>query len=126
MVVRGVRFAVLAASMAALATTTVNAAGDAAHGQELYAMRCIACHSLDENRVGPKHRGVYGRRAGRTENYEYSAALRRATIVWDEKTLDRWLSDPDKLVPGQKMGYQVPDAVDRQDLIAFLKRESSK
>src|SRR5262245_57530341 len=126
MVVRGVRFAVFAASMAALATASVNAAGDAAHGEELYAMRCIACHSLDENRVGPKHRGVYGRRAGRAENYEYSAALRRATIVWDEKTLDRWLSDPEKLIPGQKMGYQVPDAVDRQDLIAFLKRESSK
>jgi len=118
--------AALAGSMAALAAASANAAGDAAHGQQLYAVRCVACHSLDENRVGPKHRGVYGRQAGRAEHYEYSAALRRATIVWDDKTLDRWLADPEKLIPGQKMGYQVPQAADREDLIAFLKRESSK
>ena len=121
-----IRSVALAGSIAAVAAASANAAGDAAHGQQLYAARCIACHSLDENRVGPKHRGVYGRKAGRAENYDYSAALSRAKIVWDDKTLDRWLADPEKLVPGQKMGYQVPEAVDREDLIAFLKRESAK
>ena len=44
--------------------------------------------------------------------------------VWNEKTLDAWLADPEKAVPGQKMGYQVPEANDRADLIAYLRRES--
>ena len=115
-----------AGGIAAIAAASANAAGDAAHGQQLYTARCIACHSLDENRVGPKHRGVYGRKAGRAESYDYSPALRQTTIVWNDTTLDRWLADPEKLIPGQKMGYQVPEAADREDLIAFLKRESAQ
>ena len=100
------------------------AMGDAAAGEALYESRCIACHSLDANRVGPMHRGVYGRKSGTVNGYDYSRSLKRAAIVWDEKSLDRWLTDPEKLVPGQKMNYQVPDAKDRENLIAFLKRES--
>lgn len=61
-------------------------AGDGAHGQLLYAQRCSACHSLDANRVGPMHRGVFGRRAGSVSGYAYSPALQYATIVWNEKT----------------------------------------
>jgi len=49
--------------MLALGGGTVRAAGDAAHGKEIYDTRCSACHSLDANRVGPMHRGVYGRKA---------------------------------------------------------------
>ena len=99
--------------------------GDAARGEQLYPLRCGACHSLDANRVGPMHRGVFGRKAGTVKDYDYSAALKTATTVWTEQTLDRWLADPEKLIPGQRMGYQVPDASDRADLIAYLERESS-
>ena len=51
---------------AALVVWPLNAfaAGDAAHGQQIYESRCIACHSPDANRVGPMHRGVFGRKAG--------------------------------------------------------------
>ena len=98
--------------------------GDGERGKTLYESRCGACHSLEANRVGPLHRGVFGRRAGSVKDYDYSAALRNAKIVWSEATLDAWLADPEKAVPGQKMGYQVPGAQDRADLIAYLKRES--
>jgi cytochrome c len=100
--------------------------GDAQRGRELYESRCIACHSLDASRVGPQHRGVFGRRAGAVKDYDYSPALKNAGLTWNERTLDAWLTDPEKAVPGQKMGYRVEDGKDRADLIAYLRRESTK
>jgi cytochrome c len=102
----------------------VLAAGDDVRGQQLYERRCIACHSVDQNRVGPAHQGVYGRKAGGAPNYDYSAALRASKVVWDQATLDRWLTDPQATIPGQKMGYSVADARDRADLIAYLRKVS--
>lgn len=102
------------------------AAGDATRGRQLYESRCIACHSMDENRAGPAHKGVFGRRAGLAKGYDYSPAVKASRIVWNEKTLDRWLADPEKLIPGQKMGFSVPDAKDRADLIEYLKQASRK
>lgn len=97
-------------------------AGDAERGAAIYESRCGACHSLDHNRVGPRHRGVFGRTAGSVPGYAYSEALRRSAIVWDEDTLDRWLTNPQQLIPGQKMGFRLSDAGDRADIIAFLRR----
>ncbi len=96
------------------------AAGDAARGQTLYQSRCTACHSLDYNGVGPAHRGLWGRKAGSAPGFAYSAALKASNIVWREGTLQQWLADPEKFVPGQKMGVSVIDAVDRADLVAYL------
>jgi cytochrome c len=97
------------------------AGGDPENGKLLYSSRCIACHSVDVNLAGPAHRGVFGRKAGSAVGYDYSAALKKSKVVWNEKTLNRWLSDPEKFIPGQKMGYSVSDAKDREDLIAYLK-----
>jgi len=110
----------------ALVTPAAWADGDAARGAQLYNSRCIACHSPDANRVGPAHRGVYGRKAGGVADFSYSSALRGAKLTWTDKTLDKWLTDPESLLPGQTMGYQVPDATDRSDLIAYLKQISQK
>jgi len=96
-------------------------AGDRERGKQLYESRCIACHSIDDNRAGPAHRGVFGRKAGSAPGFDYSPALRASKLVWNEKTLNRWLADPEKLIPGQKMGFTVPEAKDRADLIEFLK-----
>ena len=103
------------------ATGGAFAAGDGMHGQELYASRCTGCHSVDRNRIGPAHQGVYGRRAGRVADYDYSPALKASKLVWSDKTLDAWLANPQRLIPGQKMGYSVTDAADRADLIAYLR-----
>ena len=104
----------------------VSAAGDAVQGKLLYESRCVACHSVDENRVGPAHNGVFGRKAGSVPGYPYSAAVNASNIIWTEKNLDLWLANPERLVPGQKMGYSVTDAQDRADLIAFLKAISAQ
>ena len=99
------------------------AAGDAAHGAKVY-QDCMLCHSLDKNEVGPRHRGVFGRKAGSLADYDYSAALKASSIVWNEATLDKWLTDPQALVPGTKMTFSVDDAQDRADIIAFLKEKA--
>lgn len=107
--------------LALAAALPAASAGDAARGKDLYDTVCAMCHSPDKNGVGPAHRGVFGRLAGRAAGYDYSSALAGSKIVWGEATLDRWLQDPEKLVPGQKMGISVSEAAERQDLIAYLK-----
>jgi cytochrome c len=98
------------------------ASGDVDAGLALYQTRCTACHSLDYNGVGPAHRGVFGRQAAQAPGFAYSDALKASHLVWDEASLDRWLADPEKLVPGQRMGVSVPEAAARQDLIAYLRQ----
>ena len=95
-------------------------ATDATRGNELYESRCAGCHSLDQDRVGPRHRGLIGRKAGAVSGFKYSPALRASRIVWSPRTLDAWLTNPERLVPGQRMNYSVPDAADRAALIAYL------
>jgi cytochrome c len=95
-------------------------ATDATRGKELYEARCAGCHSLDQDRIGPRHRGLIGRKAGAVSGFEYSPALRASRIVWSPRTLDAWLTNPERLVPGQRMNYSVADAADRAALIAYL------
>ena len=95
--------------------------GDAVRGKDLY-QACSACHSVDENDLGPKHRGVFGRRAGSVGDYSYSAALKASGLTWDRSTLDRWLANPSELVPGTKMYFQIKDAQGRADVIAYLEQ----
>lgn len=84
--------------------------------------RCAACHALESDRTGPRHCGLFGRRAGSVPGFSYSPAMRRAGFVWNEKTLDRFLRSPVTAVPGTSMGYDgVKDDAERQDLIVFLR-----
>jgi cytochrome c len=101
------------------APVTAPLRGDPAHGKTLY-QACQACHSIDDNDLGPKHRGVVGRRAGSVADYNYSVALRNSGLSWDPTTLDRWLSNPSDLVPGTKMYFKIDDAQSRADIIAYL------
>lgn len=116
-------FAVLPAqanSALPMQTGTVQLQGDALRGKVLYEARCSACHSAGENRVGPLHAGVLGRKAGGVKDYDYSDALRQSRVVWSRVTLQQWLTDPEKLIPGQKMGYRLEQAQDRADIAWFL------
>jgi cytochrome c len=100
--------------------------GDPAKGREIYG-RCEGCHSIEANRVGPRHAGLFGRKAGSLTDFEYSDALKKSGIVWNEKTLDTWLKDPNAMVPGNIMAVSlVPDPKDRADVIAFLKTAGAK
>lgn len=110
---------VLAAALLLLALPA-QAGGDALRGQDSYEARCGGCHSVAADRIGPRHAGVLGRRAGSVAGFAYSDALRRSGITWDAASLERWLADPEALVPGQRMGYRLADAQARADIVAYL------
>jgi cytochrome c len=109
-------------AVTALAQAPTFAAGDAMHGGQLYQAKCAACHSIAYNGVGPAHNKLFGRKAGSLPDYNYSPALQASNVVWNEKTLDKWLANPQKLIPGQKMGFQVASPQERANLIAYLKQ----
>ena len=97
------------------------AAGDPKAGEAIY-LRCAACHALAYDRTGPRHCGLFGRRAGTASGFDYSDAMRKSRIVWDDATLDRFLADPLRTVPGTTMGYAgIQDPRERADLVAYLK-----
>ena len=89
-------------------------------GAALYAAHCSSCHSIDQHGEGPAHQGVVGRRAGALKDFDYSPALRASKILWTRATLKAWLTDPEALIPGQGMDYQLDDAQDREDVVAYL------
>jgi cytochrome c len=122
---RAITVMALAMMLAVGHLTPSFASGDAAHGATIY-RECMICHSLDKNGIGPRHRGVFGRKAGSVQDYDYSAALKAADIVWNETTLDQWLTNPQTLVPGTKMMFSVSNAQDRADVIEFLKEKAGK
>ena len=95
--------------------------GDAEQGKALFEKRCTGCHSLDQDKEGPRLRSVYGRKAGTVASFEYSDALKNAHIVWGDATLDKWLTDTDALIPSNDMAFHVPKPEERTDIIAFLR-----
>jgi cytochrome c len=90
-------------------------------GETLYQRRCGACHSLDQNRIGPMHRGVYGRKAGSVESFRYSPALRDLDVIWNSETLDAWLQNPTAFAPGTTMGFRLTNAEERRAIVAYLR-----
>src|SRR5215468_777980 len=107
-----------------LGASQTHAAGNVAQGQRLFGT-CAACHSLqpDQSMTGPSLAGVWNRKAGSLDSFSrYSPALKAANIVWNDKTLDDWITDPQHLVPGNEMTFAgIKDARQRADLLAFLK-----
>ena len=103
-----------------------NAAPDAIHGEQLFGERCAACHAMDSNKTGPMLGGVFGRKAGSAAGYHYSDALKSAAFLWSNDSLDQWLADPKKFVPGARMPVRVLDAPSRRDLVAYLQKVSQE
>ncbi len=100
--------------------------GDPVRGKEIFERRCTGCHALNQNREGPRLQGVYGRHSGEVAGFLYSPALKNAHIVWNDVTLAQWLSDPDRLIPGNNMDFHVAKPQERGDLISFLKQGAGK
>jgi cytochrome c len=97
-------------------------AGDAARGKAVYEKRCTGCHAMDADREGPRLAGVFGRKAGGVAGFAYSTRLKNSGLTWTDATLERWLSDPDVMVPDNNMSFSVPKAEERRDLITYLKQ----
>lgn len=91
-------------------------------GKALFEKRCGGCHGLDRDKEGPRLGGVYGRTAGTIESFQYSEALKNSRIKWTEETLDKWLTDTEKLVPNNDMTFHVEKTDERSEIIAYLKR----
>jgi cytochrome c len=98
----------------------------AIRGKAVFQTRCIGCHSLDRDDEGPRLKNVYGRSSGTVPGFPYSDALKLAHIVWNDKSLEKWLAEPDILVPGSGMPVYVTDAQERRDVIEYLKAISKK
>lgn len=124
--VRSLILALSAAGAIALAAGARAEPADALPGASLYRARCGTCHSLDANRIGPAHRGVFGRMAGTAPGYSYSPALKASGIIWNAANLDQWLRGPQKLVKGSKMYFVMQGASDRALIIEYLHAASAK
>jgi cytochrome c len=99
---------------------------DPEQGRALFDRRCTGCHALDGLKAGPPLRAVFGKSAGRNPQFPYSDALKNARVLWDEETLDRWLADPDALIPGNDMSFRLDSAAERAHIVAYLKQLGSK
>ena len=101
--------------------------GDAVAGRQVF-KKCQACHSLDAGKIilGPSLAGIVGRKSGAEPNFNYSPALKQAALTWDAATLDGYLMDPQKVVPGNRMPFPgLKTDHDRKDVIAFLAAPAS-
>ncbi|HLI20544.1 MAG TPA: c-type cytochrome [Stellaceae bacterium] len=109
----------VAASVGALASSA--AAADS--GADVFNNNCAVCHSTDPgtNKLGPSLAGIVGRKSASLGDYSYSPAMAKANVTWDKATLDKYLTDPQKMVPGTKMIFPgIKDAKDRKALIDYL------
>lgn len=97
---------------------------DAQRGAQAF-RACAACHTLEPGRnlTGPSLANLFGRKAGTVPGFlRYSDALQRSGVTWNEQTLDSWLRDPEKFIPGNDMTFPgIKDDKARRDLIAYLK-----
>ena len=106
-------------TLAATSTSTANPYS----GRQYFAANCAACHSTSRgiNGLGPSLAGVYGRRAGTAPGFAYSTALKSSNVIWSSQSLDSWLRKPTDNVHTTRMLISVPNANDRQNLIAYLR-----
>lgn len=101
--------------------------GDAQAGRQVY-RKCQACHSLEpgKNLVGPSLASIVGKKSASDPTYDYSSAMRAANLTWDVRTLDAYLLDPQKVVPGNKMPFPgLKTENERQNIVAYLVANSS-
>ena len=100
-------------------------AADNAGGEEAYNNACRTCHSVKpgDNRLGPSLSGIVGKKAGGESGYQYSPSLKDSGVTFDEATLDKFITNPDGVVPGNNMKPYtgISDAALRAKIIAFLK-----
>ena len=122
-VVTGIIIVIVIFSIA-IAIDIANAA-DPVNGKKVF-KKCVACHSLQEgkNKIGPSLYNLLDRKIGSVEGYKYSKAMKNSCVVWDEESLDKFLTKPRKFIPKTKMAFRgIKKKSLRDDLIAFLKQK---
>jgi len=119
--------AIMAINADALGQDTA-AKSASADNQLVFNNVCRTCHTLKEgdNRLGPNLHNIIGRKAGSVPDYNYSSAMKDSDLKWDRATLDRFIANPDQVVPGNRMKPYggLTSAEERAKIIAFLERGS--
>ena len=113
-------------AMTLLPVAAACADGDPVRGEARF-QECAACHKLDAgaNDVGPSLHGIFTRKAGELADFRFSPAMKRSGIVWTPETLEKYIADPQAMVPANRMPYAgMASASDRADLIAYLSKAS--
>jgi cytochrome c len=113
----------LTAAMAAALPQPIAAASPQPDGATVFRQRCQSCHTLTPGKaaIGPSLAGVVGRKAASTD-FKYSPALQHSGLTWKRDTLDRYLTAPNKLVPGTRMTVSLSDKAQRTALITYLEK----
>ena len=105
-------------------TVSIANTADPVKGKKVF-KKCVACHSLQEGKkkIGPSLYKLLGRKAGSVEGYKYSKAMKNSDVVWDEESLDKFLTKPRKFIPKTKMSFRgIKKKSLRDDLISFFKQ----
>lgn len=116
----GIAFVAFAAVL--LPIGAAYADGDAVKGAATF-RNCSICHNIkagEPNKIGPNLHGLFDRDAGKAPNFSYSSGLAAANFKWDDDKLDKWLTKPQDFIAGAKMPFNLPNAQDRANVIAYL------
>ena len=106
-------------------TVSIANTADLVKGKKVF-KKCVACHSLEEgkNKIGPPLNNLLGRKAGSVEGYKYSKAMKNSGVVWDEESLDMFLTKPRKFIKKTKMLFRgIKKKSLRDDIISYLKND---
>jgi cytochrome c len=105
-----------------LTSSPALAAGDPTVGEKAFASHCAVCHATTpgEKKIGPSLAGIVGSKSGAVPGVDFSAAMKDASVTWDDGDLDKFLSNPTGFIHGTKMFVNLPNETDRQNVIAYL------
>lgn len=114
------KFILALAVVTAASAASAAAAADAQHGKQVF-LACAACHTDKPDALGPNLTGIVGRKSGARDDFRYSGPMKRANLVWDDKTLHEFLADPQAKVKGNRMPFGgLTDPKDVDDVVAYL------